>query len=146
MIGLEVIRIGCVRDAGDGRFLLEVLPTYLDALHGLTAGDRVQILFWMHELAHSERRLLRVHPGGDERREQRGVFSLRSCIRPNPIGVSEAEIVEVRATGLLVDGLDAWDGSPLIDIKATSNAATPPSPEPRGFPQPPDGRGRFRRW
>jgi tRNA (Thr-GGU) A37 N-methylase len=48
----------------------------------------------------------------------RGVFSLRSCTRPNPIGVSEVEIVEVRGSGLVVVGLDARDGSPLIDIKA----------------------------
>jgi tRNA (Thr-GGU) A37 N-methylase len=39
-------------------------------------------------------------------------------MRPNPIGVTEADVVEVRERGLVVEGLDAQDGSPLIDIKA----------------------------
>jgi len=72
----------------------------------------------MHELGKAERRSLRVHPRGDIATPRRGVFALRSPMRPNPIGVSEVEVVEVRATGLVVIGLDARDGSPLIDIKA----------------------------
>jgi tRNA (Thr-GGU) A37 N-methylase len=39
-------------------------------------------------------------------------------MRPNPIGVTEADVVEVQDRGLVVAGLDARDGSPLIDIKA----------------------------
>lgn len=118
MIGLEVVRIGTVRDIGDGRCLLEVLPAYLDGLHGLTDGVRVQVLYWMHDLTHADRRALRVHRRGDHNAPVCGVFSLRSPMRPNPIGVTEADVVEVRERGLVVEGLDARDGSPLIDIKA----------------------------
>jgi len=74
-------------------------------------------LYWMHELTHSERRLLRVHPRGDKSVAPRGVFSLRSPMRPNPIGVSEVDVIEVRDAGLVVVGLDARPGSPLVDIK-----------------------------
>lgn len=118
MLGLEVIRIGSVRDAGEGRCLLEVLPAYRVGLDGLVAGSRIQVLYWMHELKRSDRRSLRVHPRGDVNVPPRGVFSLRSPSRPNPIGVTEAEVVELRDGGLVVVGLDARDGSPLIDIKA----------------------------
>lgn len=118
MIGLDVVRIGCVRDNGDGRSLLEVLPAYRDAMQGLAAGDRVLVLYWMHELTQGDRRALRVHRRGDPEAPICGVFSLRSPMRPNPIGVTEADIVEVRAGGVLVTGLDARDGSPLIDLKA----------------------------
>ncbi|MCU0690096.1 MAG: tRNA (N6-threonylcarbamoyladenosine(37)-N6)-methyltransferase TrmO [Polyangiaceae bacterium] len=118
MLGLDVIRVGSVRKTGDGRFLLEVLPAYRAGLDGLVPGTRVQVLYWMHELTHSDRRSLRVHPRGDESTPMRGVFSLRSPMRPNPIGVTEVDVVEVREAGLVVVGLDARDGSPLIDIKA----------------------------
>jgi len=46
------------------------------------------------------------------------VFSLRSPMRPNPIGVTEANVLEVRGASVVVEGLDALDGSPIIDIKA----------------------------
>lgn len=118
MLSLDVKPIGVVRLAHDGRAVLEVHPAYLDGLQGLGPGDRVQVLYWMHELGHGERRLLRLHPGGHEGQPKRGVFALRSCIRPNPIGVSEAEVVEVREAALVVVGLDARDGSPLLDVKA----------------------------
>jgi tRNA-Thr(GGU) m(6)t(6)A37 methyltransferase TsaA len=118
VIGLDVARIGCVRDLGDGRSLLEILPAFIEGLEGLTPGDRVQVLYWMHELTRANRRALRVHRRGDTSAPFCGVFSLRSPMRPNPIGVTEAEVVEVRDRGLVVLGLDARDGSPLIDIKA----------------------------
>jgi len=117
-LSLDVKGIGVVRELDQGRSLLQVLPAYRAGLLGLSRGDRVQVLYWMHGLAHSDRRALQVHPGGEEDRPVRGVFALRSCTRPNPIGVTETEIVEVRDAGLVVVGLDARDGSPLVDIKA----------------------------
>jgi tRNA-Thr(GGU) m(6)t(6)A37 methyltransferase TsaA len=118
MIGLEVVRIGQVHDTGEGFTRLEVLPAYREAMEGLSAGDRVLVLYWMHQLTHADRRALRVHRGGDPEAPIRGVFSLRSPMRPNPIGVTEVDVVEVRDDGLLVLGLDARDGSPILDIKA----------------------------
>lgn len=118
MIGLEVRRIGNVRDVGEGRSLIEVLPAYIGGLAGLKAGERVWILYWMHELTHADRLVLRVHRGGDPSAPVCGVFSLRSPMRPNPIGMTEVDIIEVSNSGLVVQGLDARDGSPLIDIKA----------------------------
>jgi tRNA (adenine37-N6)-methyltransferase len=118
MISLDVKAIGVIRETGDGRFLLDVLPPYRAGLSGLIPGTRVQVLYWMHELMHSDRRSMGVHPRGDISAPMCGVFSLRSPMRPNPIGVTEVDVVEVRDVGLVVVGLDARDGSPLIDIKA----------------------------
>ena len=117
MLSLDVKAIGTVRALEDGRSMLHILPSYKDGLHGLSAGDRVQILYWMHELSHSDRRTLQTWPGGDRSLPLRGVFALRSCVRPNPIGVTDVDVVEVRETGLVVVGLDARDGAPIIDIK-----------------------------
>jgi tRNA-Thr(GGU) m(6)t(6)A37 methyltransferase TsaA len=117
MSGFDVRQIGTVREIGDDRFLLEVSAAYRTGLDGLESGDRVQVLYWMHELGKADRRSLHAHPRDDESKPRRGVFGLRSPMRPNPIGVSEVEVVEVRPAGLVVVGLDARDGSPLIDIK-----------------------------
>ena len=119
MLELDVRQIGVAHQGGDGQCLLALLPAYRAGLRGLEAGDRVQVLYWMHELGRADRRSLHAHPRGDLTAAQRGVFSLRSPNRPNPIGVSEAEIVEVRNGGLVVAGCDAREGSPLIDIKGT---------------------------
>jgi tRNA (Thr-GGU) A37 N-methylase len=48
----------------------------------------------------------------------RGVFSLRSPMRPNPIGLTRVRLLKKEGNTLLVEGLDALDGSPIIDIKS----------------------------
>jgi tRNA-Thr(GGU) m(6)t(6)A37 methyltransferase TsaA len=117
-LDLTVIPIGTVREIGEGRSLLEVMPAYRAGLQGVEPGSHVQVLYWMHELTPSDRRVLRTHPRGDRDKPRRGVFSLRSPSRPNPIGVSDVEVVAVDDAGVIVAGLDARDGSPIIDIKA----------------------------
>ena len=80
----------------------------------LRAGDRVVVLTWLHL---GDRDILAVHPRGDANRPLTGVFSTRSQDRPNPIGLHEVEIVVVRPGGLRVRGLEAIDGTPVVDIK-----------------------------
>ena len=121
MLSLEISRIGCIRTGNAGCTLIELMPAYQAGLHGLQAGDRIQVLYWMHELARADRRNLQIHPGKDPNLPRRGVFSLRSCTRPNPIGISETTIIEVREHGLVVNTLDTFDGSPLIDIKVIAS-------------------------
>jgi len=118
MIAFDVLRIGTVRDPGDGRPLFEVLPAYIEGLDGLITSERVQVLYWMHELTPADWRALRVHRRGDTSVLICGVFSLRSPMQPNPSGAIEVDVVEVQDRGLVVEDLDARDGSPLIDIKA----------------------------
>jgi len=57
------------------------------------------------------------HPRGETDRPARGVFTIRSPHRPNPIGVTAVKVLEVREGELVVEGLDAWDGTPVLDIK-----------------------------
>ncbi|MFH1739812.1 MAG: TrmO family methyltransferase, partial [bacterium] len=58
-----------------------------------------------------------VHPGGDRSRPMRGVFATRSPARPNPIGVTTVRVLDCEENALVVEGLDALDGSPIVDIK-----------------------------
>jgi tRNA-Thr(GGU) m(6)t(6)A37 methyltransferase TsaA len=61
---------------------------------------------------------VKVHPQGDLNKPLRGVFSMRSPMRPNPIGLTRVRLLKKEGNTLLVEGLDALDGSPIIDIKS----------------------------
>jgi tRNA (Thr-GGU) A37 N-methylase len=62
----------------------------------------------------------------------RGTFSLRSPVRPNPIGTSIVRLVKVEGTALYVRGLDCLDGTPLLDIKPDRTLFTPIAPPQKG--------------
>jgi tRNA-Thr(GGU) m(6)t(6)A37 methyltransferase TsaA len=87
---------------------------YRDALLGMERGTKIVILYWMHL---AERDILQVHPRGDRSRPLRGVFATRSPQRPNPISVDTVEVTGVQGAVIDVIGLDAVDGTPLLDIK-----------------------------
>ncbi len=97
---------------------IEVFPEYEAALEGMDQLDACLVLFWMHGLKEEELDQLKVHPRRDESRPRRGVFATRSPVRPNPIGVTRVELVSIEGRRLRVRGLDAYPGSPIIDIKA----------------------------
>ena len=93
---------------------LEIYPEYEEALDGITAGQTIVVLFWLHQAA---RDILKVHPRGDMSRRRRGVFATRSPVRPNPIAISELKVLAVQGNHLEVSGLDILDGTPIVDIK-----------------------------
>ena len=91
-------------------FVAEVAP----ALAGVTAGDELLVITWLHE---ADRSVLRVHPRGDPARPEQGVFATRSPDRPNPIGVHRVAVVAVEGTRVRVRDLEAIDGTPVVDVK-----------------------------
>lgn len=95
-----------------------IYPRYSEGLDGIESLDYIYVLYWMHRLNEEDRRTLKVHPRGDVNKPLRGVFSLRSPMRPNPIGLTRVRIVKREGNTLFVRGLDALDGSPIIDIKS----------------------------
>ncbi len=102
---------------------IEIQPEYVEALGGLETGGKIQVLYWMHKLKSRDREILRVHPRGNTNLPMQGVFSVRSPMRPNPIGVSVVEVTDVKGNDILVEHLDAYDGSPVIDIKGAPSEA-----------------------
>jgi tRNA-Thr(GGU) m(6)t(6)A37 methyltransferase TsaA len=90
-----------------------------DGLDGLSPGDELFVLTWLHE---SQREILRVHPRGDPLNPEQGVFSTRSPERPNPIGLHRVRIAAIDGTRLLVRNLEALNGTPIIDIKPVIDA------------------------
>jgi tRNA-Thr(GGU) m(6)t(6)A37 methyltransferase TsaA len=87
---------------------------FVEGLTGLEPGMEVMVLFVFHQ---AEGYDLLQHPRGDRSRPKRGVFTLRSPRRPNPIGVTAVEVVSIEGNALTVRGLDAFNGTPVIDIK-----------------------------
>ena len=118
--------IGTVKKLSEREFVIEIVPAYREGLYGVSCGDRLDVLYWMHKLAPDRRKLLKVHPRGDKNRPLKGVFGLRSPMRPNPIGVSTVRVVRVEQGNLYVTPFDAEDESPVIDIKA--KASNTPNP------------------
>jgi len=89
-------------------------PAVGAALDGLRPGDEILVLTWLHL---ADRDVLRVHPRGDATRPETGVFSTRSPDRPNPIGLHRVEVATVESTRVRVRGLEAVDGTPVVDVK-----------------------------
>jgi tRNA (adenine37-N6)-methyltransferase len=91
---------------------IEIFEPWAAGLQGLDQFKHAQAIYWLHQ---SRRDLVVQSPKHD--RGRRGVFALRSPIRPNPIGVSIVEIVGIDKNIVRVRGLDCVDGTPLIDLK-----------------------------
>ena len=98
--------------APDAWILLE--PSYADALQGVSAGDELVLLTWLHE---ADRSVLQVHPRDDESRPLTGVFATRSSDRPNPIGLHPVTVYGIDGLELAVGPLEAIDGTPVVDLK-----------------------------
>jgi tRNA-Thr(GGU) m(6)t(6)A37 methyltransferase TsaA len=87
------------------------------ALDGIEGYSHVVILFHLHKVSDDERNRTHCHPRGDPRYPLQGVFATRTQHRPNPVGISVVRLVKRRRNVLRVKGLDAINGTPVLDIK-----------------------------
>ncbi|HOP09818.1 MAG TPA: tRNA (N6-threonylcarbamoyladenosine(37)-N6)-methyltransferase TrmO [Candidatus Methanofastidiosa archaeon] len=92
---------------------IEIHQEFSDALYKIDTQEYLLILFWIP----LSRDVLKVHPCGDTNNPVRGVFSTRSPMRPNNIGVTEVRLLERTGNIIKVEGLDAFEGTSVIDIK-----------------------------
>lgn len=98
-----------------------VEPAFLKGLEGLVAGQEVVLVTWLHKAA---REVLTVHPRDDPTNPLTGVFATRSADRPNPIGLHRVRLLRLGDGGRLsVQGLEAIDGTPVLDIKPVLDPA-----------------------
>jgi tRNA-Thr(GGU) m(6)t(6)A37 methyltransferase TsaA len=88
-----------------------------EALDNLDEFSHLIVLYWMHQLAAGRQLPLKVHPMGKSELPLVGRFATRSPSRPNPVGQATVRLLERRDNILKVKGLDAIDGTPVIDIK-----------------------------
>ncbi|MGV3551386.1 tRNA (N6-threonylcarbamoyladenosine(37)-N6)-methyltransferase TrmO [Rhizobium sp.] len=108
--------------------IIEIFEPWVAALKGVEAFERLEILYWLHQ---SRRDLVLQSPASNG--EVFGTFSIRSPVRPNPIGTSIVLLEKVEGNRLHVRGMDCLDGTPLIDLKPDRTLFKPIAP-----PQPGD--------
>ena len=92
-----------------------------EALDGVDGFSHLFVLFWLHKIPDEQRKTLKVHPRGRRDLPLVGIFATRSMLRPNPVGLTLVELVKVESNVLTVRGLDALDGTPVLDIKPFDN-------------------------
>ncbi len=94
---------------------LEIDPEYTPGLRDIEPGQKIVVLFHFHKSPpFSEDLLFQTPP---HKSEAKGVFSICSPRRPNPIGLSVVEVTAVHGNRIDVRGIDMFDGTPILDIK-----------------------------
>jgi tRNA-Thr(GGU) m(6)t(6)A37 methyltransferase TsaA len=106
-----------------------VIDASLDGiLDGIEDFSHIMVLYWAHLAPVERRKVRKVHPMGNKDFPLVGVFATHSPVRPNPILATVVHLIERRGNVLRVTGLDALDGSPILDIKPYQ-----PYQEPKGI-------------
>jgi len=87
-----------------------------EALEGLDGYSHVIVIYWLHQSG-AKKMALKVHPKGNQELPLVGLFASRSPYRPNPVGQKMVRLLKRQGSILWVEGLDAIDNTPVIDIK-----------------------------
>jgi tRNA-Thr(GGU) m(6)t(6)A37 methyltransferase TsaA len=106
-------------DEGAPPASLVIEPAYLRGIADLAVGSDVLVLTWLDR---ARRDVLTTRPRDDPGRAEQGVFSTRSPHRPNPIGLHRVRITSIEGGAIGVDGLEALDGTPVLDLKPVLGA------------------------
>lgn len=110
--------IGVVEKAGEQEARVRIFREYCAGLKGTEEYSHLIILYWFHLRDNEkDRRTLLVVPRMHALSVEKGVFACRSPSRPNPIGLCVTRLLKVEECTVTVKGLDALEGSPIIDIK-----------------------------
>jgi tRNA (adenine37-N6)-methyltransferase len=108
---------------------LEIFEPWVPAIKGVDFYSNLEVIYWLDQ---SRRDLVLQSPKNNK--STRGTFSLRSPVRPNPIGTSIVKLERVEGNTILVRGLDCLDGTPLLDVKPDRCEFTPlAAPQPGDF-------------
>jgi tRNA-Thr(GGU) m(6)t(6)A37 methyltransferase TsaA len=95
--------------------IIEINKNYQKALYRLDDFSHINVIFYLHQF--DEEFEVITHPTGNPKYPLVGAFATRTPNRPNRIGLTTCELIEIKGNVLKVKGLDAFDGSPVIDIK-----------------------------
>ena len=114
----EVRFIGSVTDVDGEISVITIDEKYCPGLDKMDSYKEIFVLYWFHQRDDERhRKVLKVIPRRHGETEERGVFATHSPSRPNPIGLTRAELVSVEGCRITVKGLDAFEGSPIVDLK-----------------------------
>ena len=109
--------VGIVRK-GDERTWIEIFDEYGDALLGLDGFSHIYVIYWFDQNdSEDKRKTLQVHPRKDPANPLTGVFATHSPRRPNLIALTLCKIESIDGNIIQIEDIDAYDGSPVVDIK-----------------------------
>lgn len=91
-----------------------------EGLKGIEDYSHITVIFWPNRFDDNARNALARHPFGFEDLPEVGTFALRSPKRPNPLLITNVELISRKGNTLTVKGLDALNGTPVLDIKPYS--------------------------
>lgn len=116
-VAYKIFPIGKVeKSAGGAR--IRIFDEYAEGLAGLADWSHVNVFYWFDKNdVPQKRKILKVHPQGNAANAMTGVFACRAPVRPNLIALSVCKIVSVEGGVVTVDDIDAFDGTPVIDLK-----------------------------
>lgn len=121
----NLVPIGEVEKKGKD-VALRIYDEYVDGLLGLDEWSHVNVFYWFDQNdTPPQRRVLRVHPRGDKQNPLTGVFACRAPVRPNLIALSVCRILSVQGNRVTLDELDAFDATPVLDLKPFSPPDAP---------------------
>ncbi|MBN1230759.1 MAG: tRNA (N6-threonylcarbamoyladenosine(37)-N6)-methyltransferase TrmO [Anaerolineales bacterium] len=104
-------------DWEENKSLIRMKVVYAAGTAGLETFSHAIIITYLHAAEYEAERHLQRHPRGNKNLPKMGIFAQRAKDRPNPLGVSVVEILEIECGNVLVKGLDAVNGTPVLDIK-----------------------------
>ncbi len=93
---------------------IEFEEEYVEGLKDLDGFSHVYLIYYFHKVKEAK---LSVIPFNDKTHTPRGVFSTRTPMHPNGLGLSVVELVKVEGNIVTIKGVDILDGTPLLDIK-----------------------------
>ncbi len=118
---MKIRPIGYVRNSADEKTdfeqlvsEIEMLPELEPGLYRIEEQEELDVIFCFHR---KEGYTMKVHPHHDESLPMVGVFASRSPGRPNFLGLTRVKLLERKGNVLVVKGLDALNGTPVIDVK-----------------------------
>jgi tRNA-Thr(GGU) m(6)t(6)A37 methyltransferase TsaA len=94
---------------------ITISEEYQDALYRLDEFSHIEVLFYLHEIDQPFK--TRIHPTGNPEYPLMGAFATRTPNRPSRIALTTCRLLGIDGNRLKVMGLDAFDGSPVLDIK-----------------------------
>ena len=114
------VRTGAVGDEIKDKAVISkivVREELVAGLEGIDGFSHLFVLFWLNQISSAQRKTLKVHPRGRMDLPLLGVFATRTMLRPNPIALTLVELLKVEGNVLTVKGLDAYDGTQVLDVK-----------------------------
>lgn len=123
----HIITSASHEELGGGSVVSKIVidPEFAGGLEGLEDYSHLYVLFWLQRIPR-RRIALTVHPRGRKDVPKVGVFATRSPHRPNPIGLTLVKLLSKKGRVLTVKGLDAYDGTPVLDLKPRDRRDSPP--------------------